>query len=103
MALEKLSGTQQEFGYRWVLKEDEEVTPGRKVTFRIEVGDRKPPLDSRFNSSVKRSLTILTEEKYLAWFEKELAAQRELIVKARNAEEKATSEISKLKVEEKKE
>lgn len=101
--LQKLTGTQQEFGYRWILKEDEKVIPGCKVTFRIEVNDRKPSLDSRFNSSVKRRLDILTEQDYLAWFENELTAQRERIIKARITEKKATSEISKLKVEEKKE
>ena len=71
--------------------------------FRIEVADRKPPMDSRFNSSIRRRLDILTEEQYLIWFENELAAQREIIAKARNTEEKATTEIGKLKVEEKKE
>ena len=103
VALGKLTGTQKEHSHRWVLNENGNLTPGSKVYFRIEVADRKPPMDSRFNSSVKRRLDILTDEQYLIWFENELAAQREIIAKARNAEEKATSEIGKLKVEEKKE
>ena len=103
VALGKLTGTQKEHSHRWVLNENGNLTPGSKVYFRIEVADRKPPMDSRFNSSVKRRLDILTDEQYLIWFENELAAQREIIAKARNAEEKATTEIGKLKVEEKKE
>ncbi len=103
VSLGKLTGTQKEHSHRWVLNENGNLTPGSKVYFRIEVADRKPPMDSRFNSSVKRRLDILTEEQYLIWFENELAAQREIIAKAKNAEEKATTEIGKLKVEEKKE
>ncbi len=103
VSLGKLTGTQKEHSHRWVLNENGNLTPGFKVYFRIEVADRKPPMDSRFNSSVKRRLDILTEEGYLIWFENELAAQREIIAKARNTEEKATTEIGKLKVEEKKE
>ena len=103
VSLGKLTGTQKEHSHRWVLNENGNLTPGSKVYFRIEVADRKPPMDSRFNSSIKRRLDILTEEQYLIWFENELAAQREIIAKAKNAEEKATTEIGKLKVEEKKE
>ena len=103
VSLGKLNGTQKEHSHRWVLNENGKLKPGSKVHFRIEVADRKPPMDSRFNSSVKRRLDILTEEQYLIWFENELAAQREIIAKAKSAEEKATTEIGKLKVEEKKE
>jgi hypothetical protein len=48
-------------------------------------------------------LTILSEKGYLAWFKSELEAQREIIVKARDSEKRATAEVSKLKAEEKKE
>ena len=103
VSLGQLSGTQKEHSHRWILNENGTLTPGFKVYFRIEVADRKPPMGSRFNSSIKRRLDILTDEQYLIWFENELAAQREIIAKARKAEEKATTEIGKLKVEEKKE
>ncbi|MGE4550781.1 MAG: hypothetical protein AAEJ57_05275, partial [Opitutales bacterium] len=72
VSLGKLTGTQKEHSHRWVLNENGNLTPGSKVYFRIEVADRKPPMDSRFNSSVKRRLDILTEEQYLVWFENEL-------------------------------
>ncbi len=51
----------------------------------------------RIAVSAKRKLRILTEDKYLAWFEGEMAAQREIILKQRDAEVDATNEVGKLK------
>ena len=107
IAMGKLAGTQKEIRYRWPLneklKEEEKLKPTDKITFSIEVSDRAPPLGSHINISTTRRLTILSEEGYLAWFNSELDAQREIIVKARDSEKRATSEVSKLKAEEKKE
>ena len=107
IAMGKLSGTQKEIHYRWPLneklKEEEKLKPTDKITFSIEVSDRVPPLGSHINISTTRRLTILSEEGYLAWFNNEIDAQREIIVKARDSEKRATSEVSKLKAEEKKE
>ena len=107
IAMGKLSGTQKEIRYSWPLNEklteDEKLKPTDKVTFSIEVSDMAPPLGSHINISTTRRLTILSEEGYLAWFKSELEAQREIIVKARDSERRATTEVSKLKAEEKKE
>ncbi len=107
ISMEKLSGTQKDIRYRWPLNEklgeEEKLKPGDKVTFLIEVSDRMPPLGSHINLSATRRLTIMSKEQYLAWFKSELDAQREIIVKARDSEKRATTEVSKLKVEEKKE
>jgi hypothetical protein len=107
IAIGKLSGTQKEIRYSWSLNEkltgDEKLKPTDKVTFSIEVSDMAPPLGSHINISTTRRLTILSEEGYLAWFKSELEAQREIIVKARDSERRATTEVSKLKAEEKKE
>ena len=114
IAMGKLSGTQKEIRYRWPLneklKEEEKLKAADNIsatlwilTFSIEVSDRAPPLGSHINISTTRRLTILSEEGYLAWFNSELDAQREIIVKARDSEKRATAEVSKLKAEEKKE
>ncbi|MFP6899986.1 MAG: hypothetical protein VCA36_03520 [Opitutales bacterium] len=106
-AIGKLSGTQKEIRYRWplneLLKEEGKLEPSDKITFSIEVSDRRPPLGTHINLSATRRLTILSQEQYLAWFKGELDAQREIIVKARDSEKRATTEVSKLKAEEKKE
>ena len=101
--IQDVAGTSKDILYTWVLaKALPDLKSGDKLAFSIEVSDRYPPTGSHINVSATRRLTIVSESVYLEWFKNELDAQRELIGRAKDSEKKATAEVAKLKVEEKK-
>ncbi|MEL0119783.1 MAG: hypothetical protein VXB01_12665 [Opitutae bacterium] len=77
------------------------MKPTDRLSYSVEVSDRRPPAGSHINLSTTRKLDILTQEQYLAWFKNQLDTQREKIGKARDLEKRATEEVQKLKNEEK--
>ncbi len=101
--IQDLAGTSKDIRYTWILSKSlPDLKGGDNLAYSIEVSDNYPPSGSHINVSATRRLAIVSEQEYLDWFKNELDAQRELIVQARDSEKKATAEVAKLKVEEKK-
>ncbi len=72
---------------------------GQILQFHVEVSDFYPNQLHVAQTAVRR-LTIVNEERYLAWFRRELDAQRDEIQKAREAEEQASIKVGELKQQE---
>lgn len=74
---------------------------GATLQFYVEVSDFYPGR-AHVAQTAARRLTIVDEERYLAWFRGELDAQREEIQQARESEEQAAANVRELKLQEKK-
>ena len=100
--LPEITGTNKDIRFSWPIAETiPELKPTDRLSYSVEVSDRRPPAGSHINLSATRKLAILTQEQYLAWFKNQLDTQREKIGKARDLEKRATEEVQKLKNEEK--
>ena len=97
-----LGGTTHKIDYALALKDKiPGLREGSTVQFMVEVSDFYPG-GAHVAQTAARRLTIVDEERYLAWFRGELDAQREEIQQARDSEELAASKVRELKLQEKK-
>ena len=91
----------KEFPYSWELAGSiENLKPGMRVIFAVEVGDRHPSGDAHLRRSAIRQLTIVDPEHYLQWYRGELAGQNDEIRRALGAEKTSSTRVKQLKTQE---
>jgi hypothetical protein len=92
--------TSEEVKYKWSLKETlPDLKPGVQISFAVEVCDLYEPKAHR-SRSIPRKMTIVDVETYLQWYREELAAQRDEIKRAKDSEEKSSTQVKQLKEQE---
>jgi len=101
VTIQDVAGTSKDIRYTWALADAlTDLKDGDNLALWIEVSDGyRPRAHTRISAT--RRLSIVSDSDYLKWFKKELDAQRERILQARDSEKKATAEVARLKVEEK--
>lgn len=93
----------EEFDFSWELnKSIENLEPGVRITFAVEVADRNPA-GQRNRRSAARHFTVVDQERYLEWHRAELAAQRDAIQRVRDREISSSTVVKQLKEQETKE
>jgi hypothetical protein len=90
----------EELVFDWDLQSNiENLGPGVRIAFAIEVGDRNPTR-KHVRRSATRQFTIVEVERYLQWYRGELAAQRDEIKRVRDSEVLSSTEVKQLRKQE---
>jgi hypothetical protein len=89
------------FEYSWKLSDTiQDLKPGARVSFALLVADRHPDRENHIRRSATRTLSIVDDETYLAWYKSEKDAQIEELKRARIQELAAQTAVTQLKTEE---